>query len=83
MGSTVTGETIDYFITEQRVIAGSDTARADSRVEVIIPAAAAAKSEQTGDANGDPDSLTVTLTIDGSSNTFIEPWDAWIDQLSR
>ena len=54
-GSTVTGETIDYYIAEQRVIAGSDTARADSRVEVIIPAQTAT-SEQTGDASGDPDS---------------------------
>ncbi len=37
-GSTVTGETIEYFITDQRVIADSDQSVEGSRVEVIIPA---------------------------------------------
>jgi lipopolysaccharide export system protein LptA len=36
-GSTVTGETIDYYIGEQRITAGSDSSREDSRVEVVIP----------------------------------------------
>ncbi len=37
-GSTVTGETIEYFISEQRVIADSDQSVEGSRVEVVIPA---------------------------------------------
>ena len=37
-GSTVTGETIDYYIAEQRVKADSDHAEEGSRVEVVIPA---------------------------------------------
>ncbi len=37
-GSIVSGETIDYFIREQRVRADSDQQRGDSRVEVVIPA---------------------------------------------
>jgi lipopolysaccharide export system protein LptA len=37
-GSLVTGETIDYFIDEQLVKAGSNRTREDSRVQVVIPA---------------------------------------------
>jgi lipopolysaccharide export system protein LptA len=37
-GSTVTGETIEYFISKQRVKADSDQTREGSRVEVVIPA---------------------------------------------
>jgi lipopolysaccharide export system protein LptA len=44
-GSKVTGETIDYFIDQQLVKAGSNRAREDSRVEVIIPATSLQESE--------------------------------------
>jgi len=37
-GSTVTGQTIEYFISEQLVRADSNQNAADSRVEVVIPA---------------------------------------------
>ena len=37
-GSTVAGDTIDYFITEQLVRADSNQAETSSRVEVVIPA---------------------------------------------
>ena len=37
-GSTVAGDTIDYFITEQLVRADSNQAESSSRVEVVIPA---------------------------------------------
>ncbi|MFK8047748.1 MAG: lipopolysaccharide transport periplasmic protein LptA [Halioglobus sp.] len=37
-GSKVAGETIDYYIDEQLVKAGSNRKNVDSRVEVIIPA---------------------------------------------
>lgn len=43
--STVTGNTIDYFISKQLVKAGSDTSREDSRVMVVIPANKLEKSE--------------------------------------
>ena len=36
-GSTVRGDKIDYFITEQLVKAAADTSNADSRVIVVIP----------------------------------------------
>ena len=47
-GSTVTGDSIEYFIGEQRVRADSDRSREDSRVQVVIPAQAI--------ENKDPDS---------------------------
>ncbi|MEH6591725.1 MAG: lipopolysaccharide transport periplasmic protein LptA [Halioglobus sp.] len=53
-GSKVTGETIDYFIDEQMVKAGSDRAREDSRVEVVIPATNLQQSEgDSGAANSE------------------------------
>ena len=36
----VTGDSIEYFISEQRVRADSDRSREDSRVQVVIPAQA-------------------------------------------
>lgn len=39
-GSIVTGDSIDYYITEQLVRADSDKSREDSRVQVVIPAQA-------------------------------------------
>lgn len=65
-GSTVTGDTIDYYMSERRVTADSDTDRADSRVVVVIPAQTKTESleksspedlreDQTGGANGTPD----------------------------
>jgi lipopolysaccharide export system protein LptA len=48
-GSTVTGETIEYFISQQRVKADSDQTRKGSRVEVVIPAQQLQqKKEDTG-----------------------------------
>jgi len=44
-GSSVTGETIDYYIDEQLVKAGSSRNREDSRVEVVIPAQSIQNSE--------------------------------------
>ena len=44
-GSRVTGETIDYFIDEQLIKAGSNRSREDSRVEVVIEAQALQKNE--------------------------------------
>ena len=44
-GSRVTGETIDYFIDEQLVKAGSIRTREDSRVTVVIPAEALQNQE--------------------------------------
>ena len=43
-GSTVTGNIIDYYITQQLVKAGSDKTREDSRVTTIIPASKLEKS---------------------------------------
>jgi lipopolysaccharide export system protein LptA len=37
-GSTVSGETIDYYMREQRVRADSNNSQENSRVEVVIPA---------------------------------------------
>lgn len=39
-GSTVAGDSIEYYISEQRVRADSDRNRQDSRVQVVIPAQA-------------------------------------------
>ena len=52
-GSTVTGETIEYFISEQLVRADSNQNAADSRVEVVIPAQ---NIPETKDDRGDTDS---------------------------
>lgn len=49
-GSKVTGETIDYYIDEQLVKAGSRRDKDDSRVEVVIPAQATQKSEAASGA---------------------------------
>lgn len=67
-GAVVSGESIDYFMAEQRVRADAAPENANGRVQVIIPAAvieAETKDEENdsppananeGDANGDPDS---------------------------
>lgn len=53
-GSIVTGETIEYFISEQLVRADSDQSSADSRVEVVIPAQAIQnKDTPRGDPEGE------------------------------
>ncbi len=44
-GSIVTGDSIDYYITEQLVRADSDKSREDSRVQVVIPAQAIQESK--------------------------------------
>jgi lipopolysaccharide export system protein LptA len=44
-GSRVSGETIDYFIDEQLIKAGSNRSKEDSRVEVVIEARALQKNE--------------------------------------
>jgi lipopolysaccharide export system protein LptA len=52
-GSTVRGETIDYYIDDQLVKAGSNRSREDSRVEVVIPAQSIRTSEgERGEAKG-------------------------------
>lgn len=51
--STVTGETIDYFIAEELVKASSDKTQENSRVEVVIPANTIQDSEgDSGKADG-------------------------------
>lgn len=52
-GSTVTGDSIEYFITEQRVRADSDRSRGDRRVQVVIPAQA---MENKDSGSGETDS---------------------------
>ena len=52
-GSIVTGDSIDYYITEQLVRADSDKSREDSRVQVVIPAQAV---QNDGDERGAPGS---------------------------
>ena len=52
-GSKVTGDTIDYYVNEQLVKAGSNRTKEDSRVVVVIPAQAIQKSE---DSSGTTDS---------------------------
>jgi lipopolysaccharide export system protein LptA len=49
-GSSVTGETIDYYINEQLVKAGSNRSREDSRVQVVIPAQSLQNSEANSGA---------------------------------
>jgi len=51
-GSTVTGETIDYLITEQVVQATSNAQQAQSRVEVVIPAHTLQQAREKEAANG-------------------------------
>jgi len=45
-GSTVTGNTIDYYIAEQLVKADSDRAVENSRVQVVLPPSTLKKSEK-------------------------------------
>lgn len=52
-GSIVTGDSIDYYITEQLVRADSDKSREDSRVQVVIPAQAV---QGNRDERGETDS---------------------------
>ncbi|MBE9538032.1 MAG: lipopolysaccharide transport periplasmic protein LptA [Proteobacteria bacterium] len=47
--STVKGETIDYYISQQLIKAVSDQSQEDSRVEVVIPASRLEKSEGESD----------------------------------
>jgi lipopolysaccharide export system protein LptA len=49
-GSKVTGDTIDYYVNEQLVKAGSNRTKEDSRVVVVIPAQAIQKSEDNSGA---------------------------------
>ncbi len=44
-GSTVRGNTIDYYIEQQLVKADSDASQEDSRVEVVIPATTVSSSD--------------------------------------
>lgn len=56
-GSTVTGDSIDYFINEQMVKADSDGGSEDSRVQVVIPAQAVQQDkDKEADASGTTDS---------------------------
>ena len=52
-GSKVTDDTIEYYVNEQLVKAGSNRSKEDSRVVVVIPAQAIQKSE---DSSGTTDS---------------------------
>ena len=49
-GSTVKGQTIDYFIEQQLVKAVSDQSQKNSRVEVVIPATRLEKKEEESGA---------------------------------
>ncbi len=51
-GSIVTGNTIDYFMTEQRVRADAGRREDGGRVEVVIPAQALEDGEQDGAPSG-------------------------------
>lgn len=51
-GSTVAGDSIEYFISEQRVRADSDRSRDGSRVQVVIPAQAM-ESKESGSGETD------------------------------
>lgn len=56
-GSTVTGETIDYLIRQQRVRADAGESRSGNRVEVVIPAQQLQRMEQdSGKERGETDS---------------------------
>jgi lipopolysaccharide export system protein LptA len=52
-GSIVAGDSIDYFISEQRVRANSDQAREDSRVQVVIPAQTLQQDDREGSGTTD------------------------------
>ncbi len=52
-GSTVTGESIDYHMKDQKVRATSDANREDSRVEVVIPARALNQEGDSGTTDGE------------------------------
>lgn len=55
-GAVVSGESIDYFMAEQRVRADADAENANGRVQVIIPAAVIeAEQRPPGGGSGDPD----------------------------
>ena len=52
-GATVSGQSINYFVAEQKVMADSDTSNKSDRVEVVIPSQALQKEkEDSGTANG-------------------------------
>jgi lipopolysaccharide export system protein LptA len=56
-GSTVTGETIDYLIRQQRVRADAGESKSGNRVEVVIPAQQLQRMEQdSGKERGETDS---------------------------
>ena len=55
---------------DQRFVQGEMQLLADDGSRLILNA-----------DNGNPDTLEVTLTLDGSSSTFSEPWTTWIDHL--
>ncbi|MEM8492784.1 MAG: lipopolysaccharide transport periplasmic protein LptA [Pseudomonadota bacterium] len=48
-GAVVSGEYIEYFLSEQRVNANSDQEDSNSRIQVVIPAEVAAGKEDDGD----------------------------------
>ena len=52
-GSTVTGQSINYYVAEQKIMADSDTSDESDRVEVVIPSQALQKDkEESGPAKG-------------------------------
>ena len=52
-GSTVTGQSINYYVAEQKIMADSDTSDETDRVEVVIPSQALQKDkEDSGPAKG-------------------------------
>jgi len=53
-GAVVSGESIDYFMAEQRVRADADAENANGRVQVIIPAAVIEAEQTPGGGSGDP-----------------------------
>ncbi|WOJ98340.1 lipopolysaccharide transport periplasmic protein LptA [Congregibacter brevis] len=58
-GAVVSGESIDYFMAEQRVRADADSDDANGRVQVIIPAAVI---EAESSDNAEPESSAVNNT---------------------
>jgi len=54
-GSTVTGETINYLISQQVVQANSDTDTDENRVEVVIPAHTLQQVREQEDDSGTPE----------------------------
>lgn len=55
-GSTVTGETIDYLISQQVVQANSANDSGDNRVEVVIPAHTLQQAREEEQPSGTPES---------------------------